>query len=77
MVCDLSEPGSVPDLLHAKEINVKVEKNDYNPCLDRDCHKKPIDCAIVKAQVSILLRHALSFGAKPALGGGQLLGPQR
>ena len=26
MVCDLSEPGPVPDLLHVKDINVKIEE---------------------------------------------------
>ena len=26
LVCDLSEPGPVPDLLHVKDINVKVEE---------------------------------------------------
>ena len=27
VVCDLSEPGPVPDLLHVKDTNVKIEEN--------------------------------------------------
>ena len=42
MVCDLSEPGPVPELLLVKTLMSKVEKKDYNPCLVRDCHKKTI-----------------------------------
>ena len=53
MVCDLSEPGPVPDLLHVKDTDVKVEqKMIITPVLTETATKTNLDCAIDKAQVS-------------------------
>jgi len=70
VVCDLGELGSVPDLLHVKDINVKVEEKKDNTSSSFSSSKIKIG-----GERQSLFLHQQQASTYPPPGGVHLKGP--